>query len=140
MAKKSQNLKMDYEVGFGKPPKSTRFVKGQSGNPNGRPKVGINFKTMVKRVLSETVIVNEGGQRKYKSKLEVAMTQIANKAASGDIKATQMMIGLAPVFDEIEQQAALSPDLIADREHAQKIAARLTKNLVNKVKDEEHED
>ncbi|PJK27655.1 DUF5681 domain-containing protein [Minwuia thermotolerans] len=28
----------DYEVGFGKPPRSTRFQKGRSGNPRGRPK------------------------------------------------------------------------------------------------------
>lgn len=28
----------DYEVGYGKPPAETRFKKGQSGNPNGRPK------------------------------------------------------------------------------------------------------
>ena len=28
----------DYEVGYGKPPKHTRFKKGQSGNPKGRPK------------------------------------------------------------------------------------------------------
>lgn len=27
-----------YEVGYGKPPKSTRFKKGQSGNPGGRPR------------------------------------------------------------------------------------------------------
>lgn len=27
-----------YEVGYGKPPTSTRFQKGSSGNPNGRPK------------------------------------------------------------------------------------------------------
>jgi hypothetical protein len=28
----------DYTVGYGKPPVHTRFVKGQSGNPRGRPK------------------------------------------------------------------------------------------------------
>jgi hypothetical protein len=28
----------EYEVGYGKPPVHTRFRKGQSGNPNGRPK------------------------------------------------------------------------------------------------------
>jgi hypothetical protein len=27
-----------YEVGFGKPPKQTRFKKGRSGNPRGRPR------------------------------------------------------------------------------------------------------
>jgi Family of unknown function (DUF5681) len=28
----------DYEVGYGKPPARSRFSKGQSGNPKGRPK------------------------------------------------------------------------------------------------------
>jgi hypothetical protein len=27
-----------HEIGYGKPPRHTRFVKGRSGNPNGRPK------------------------------------------------------------------------------------------------------
>ena len=30
----------DYEVGYKQPPKSTRFVKGRSGNPKGRPPKG----------------------------------------------------------------------------------------------------
>jgi hypothetical protein len=30
--------KKDYEVGYKKPPKDTRFKAGQSGNPRGRPK------------------------------------------------------------------------------------------------------
>ena len=28
--------KRDYEVGYGKPPRHTRFTKGRSGNPRGR--------------------------------------------------------------------------------------------------------
>jgi hypothetical protein len=28
----------DYEIGYGKPPERTRWKKGQSGNPRGRPK------------------------------------------------------------------------------------------------------
>ncbi len=36
----TRDLQQDegYEVGYGKPPKHTRFVKGQSGNPRGRPR------------------------------------------------------------------------------------------------------
>jgi hypothetical protein len=28
----------NYEVGYGKPPRSRRFSKGRSGNPKGRPR------------------------------------------------------------------------------------------------------
>ena len=34
----SKSKSPDYEVGFGKPPSKTKFKKGQSGNPRGRPK------------------------------------------------------------------------------------------------------
>jgi hypothetical protein len=30
--------KNDYEVGYKRPPVATRFKKGQSGNPSGKPK------------------------------------------------------------------------------------------------------
>ena len=33
-----RDKKSDYEVGYGKPPRETRFVKGRSGNPRGRPR------------------------------------------------------------------------------------------------------
>ena len=47
----------DYNVGKGKPPKSTRFKPGQSGNPKGRPKGRKNLKTELDEVLNATVML-----------------------------------------------------------------------------------
>jgi hypothetical protein len=85
----------DYEVGYGKPPKEHRFKKGQSGNPSGRPKGRLNMATVIERELHEKVVVNENGERKTITKLEAAMKQVANKAASGDLRAFQQVTGLA---------------------------------------------
>ena len=38
-----ETRKIDYEVGYGKPPKNTQFQKGVSGNPKGRPKKSLDF-------------------------------------------------------------------------------------------------
>ena len=43
----------DYEVGYGKPPRHTRFTKGQSGNPRGRPPGAKNLKTLLSEALNE---------------------------------------------------------------------------------------
>ena len=45
----------DYEVGYGKPPRHSRFVKGQSGNPRGRPAGAKNFTTLLEEALNEPV-------------------------------------------------------------------------------------
>jgi hypothetical protein len=57
----------DYEVGYGKPPRHTRFAKGQSGNPRGRPRGAKNFNTLLEEALDEPVTVTENGGRALRS-------------------------------------------------------------------------
>jgi hypothetical protein len=83
------------QVGYGHPPKDTRFKKGQSGNPKGRRKGSHNVATVFARTLREKVVINEQGQRKTVTKLEAAVKQFVNKAASGDLRALQMLVTLA---------------------------------------------
>jgi len=96
----------DYEVGFGKPPAGTRFKKGQSGNPKGRPKGTLNMATVLARTLREKVVVNESGRRKTITKLEAAVKQLVNKAASGDLGALRH---LANLVASAEERAAQLP-------------------------------
>ena len=52
----------DHEVGYGKPPRHSQFVKGQSGNPRGRPP-GMSAKRAKALALKEAyrvVTVREG--------------------------------------------------------------------------------
>jgi hypothetical protein len=81
-------------IGYGNPPKATRFQKGVSGNPRGRPKGARNFTSIVATTLGEHVVVNENGQRKAITKLEAAVKQLVNRAAGGEARSIQMLIGL----------------------------------------------
>jgi hypothetical protein len=83
------------QVGYGSPPESTRFKKGVSGNPKGRPKGSVNVATSFAKALREKVVINERGQRKTVTKLEAALKQLVNKAASGDLRALRQLIELA---------------------------------------------
>ena len=82
-------------VGYANPPKATRFKKGVSGNPKGRPKGSLNVATAFIKALRERVVINEHGQRKSVTKFEAALKQLVNKAASGDLRALAQLIGLA---------------------------------------------
>ncbi|MCF1710353.1 DUF5681 domain-containing protein [Tabrizicola sp. J26] len=48
-----------YEVGYAKPPESTRFRKGQSGNPRGRPKGAKNKLPALHEERMKTIILEE---------------------------------------------------------------------------------
>ncbi len=80
--------------GYGCPPSGTRFKKGQSGNPKGRPKGSRNLSTAILAAANERVTIVENGRRKTITKLEAATKQLANKAASGNERAMQMLYGL----------------------------------------------
>jgi hypothetical protein len=116
----------DYVVGYGKPPLHSRFQKGRSGNPKGRPRGRRNMSTLLSDALNGSVIVVENGRRKKITKREAIVTQLVNKSASADLKATQMVLAM---LSDLESQADASADPApfteADQQVIQRIQARL---------------
>lgn len=67
------------------------FKKGVSGNPKGRPRGSRNQSSLFEDIVNAPVPVTENGKRKIITKREASLIQLANKAASGDLRATKML-------------------------------------------------
>jgi hypothetical protein len=91
----------DYEVGYGKPPRETRFVKGRSGNPRGRPRGAKSFSALLSDKLNEPVTVADNGGRRKISKREAIVTQLVNRSAAGDFRAIKILLD---TLRDIERQ------------------------------------
>jgi hypothetical protein len=93
----------DYEVGYRKPPKSSQFKKGVSGNPLGRRKKSADFGSKLLRECDQKLIINENGKRKVITKSEGVVKQLLNKSLSGHHPSTRLLIPL--YLQELEKAA-----------------------------------
>jgi hypothetical protein len=84
----------DYEVGYGRPPKSGQFKKGISGDPSGRPKKSSDFASELQKELQSKVTINENGQKKVIKKSEGVAKQVVNKALSGNLPAVRLVMSV----------------------------------------------
>ncbi len=83
-----------YKVGYRRPPISTRFQPGQSGNPKGRPKGARNNVSMAQDALEQTIRVRTNGTAQIMTVREAAYRRLAERAVGGDLKALQFLLGL----------------------------------------------
>lgn len=79
---------MSEGAGYGKPPAATRFKKGRSGNPKGRPK-NRHRSAPYDAVLGQMVTIREDGRERRVTAAEAFLLQLTQKGLAGDSAATR---------------------------------------------------
>ena len=74
----------DEKVGYKRPPKRTRFKKGQSGNPKGRPKKQNDIANTFDRTLTESLTYREGDTLREMPAAEAMLYAQICKAMQGN--------------------------------------------------------
>ena len=82
----------DYEVGYGKPPRTSQFKKGESENPSGRPKKPTDSDSEWRRELASKMTVIEKGKRSTITKSAAYKRQTTNKAIQGNAQAIRVVM------------------------------------------------
>ena len=100
--------KMDYEVGYGKPPKEHRFKPGQSGNRRGRPKRLPEIADLLAKELRRKHTIVEGGQRISVAMIHLLIKRLLEKAAKGHFLALMRTLELADQLQQLERRSAIT--------------------------------
>src|SRR5579862_2107375 len=94
--------KQEFEAGYKRPPKAGQFVRGQSGNPKGRPKGSQNTATAFLKIARQRIRVTINGRIKSITKLEAIILQVVSKAVSGDLRAAKDVLTLHSLLERTE--------------------------------------
>lgn len=84
---------MSKHVGYGSPPEHSRFKKGQSGNPSGRPKRPARLGDDLMDELAEKIPVTIGGRSRHITKQRGLIKALVASALKGDIRAASLLMG-----------------------------------------------
>jgi hypothetical protein len=90
------------DIGFGRPPRATRFKPGCSGNPRGRPRGAKARRTIVEDLARELHWVTEDGHQRQRTTLELIILRLRAKALSGDLRAIEAFRGILDRYDPQE--------------------------------------
>jgi|ERR1700722_2145501 hypothetical protein len=128
-----KRLNSGRKVGSGRAESSkpTQFVKGKSGNPNGREKGVRNLATEIEEELNIRIPITENGTRKNITKRKAIAKQLVNKAATGDPKAIPVLLNQTRL-QEARSATGPAPDVLSQSEDELVMA-----NIVKRIREAE---
>jgi hypothetical protein len=92
----------DYEVGYRKPPRHTRFQKGVCPNPAGRRGAkGASEKDAFQKILSKRVPYTTRSGRKKATRLDILVQQHIGFALNGDVKSIVALLNMHAQFSSV---------------------------------------
>jgi len=90
------------DVGYRRPPRATRFTKGQSGNPSGRRR-GRRREAPYEAVLGQLVTIREGGVERRVAAAEAFLLQLTKRGLEGDGAAARATLA---VIEEVTERSS----------------------------------
>lgn len=109
------------KVGYGNPPVEHQFKPGQpSANPKGRPRKNKAYQQAVLEQLNRMITVTVGGKRRKVSVTDIALQQLGNKAAAGDLAAIKEITKLYQQIAPLKPQPEMSLEELNFRQEAAK--------------------
>ena len=94
-------------IGYRRPPASTRFRKGQSGNPRGRPR-GRRNEPPYEAVLGQMVTIREDGVERRVTAAEAFLLHVTKRGLEGDGAAARA--AMAAIEEARAARLASEPD------------------------------
>ena len=123
---KDRKVPGNYEVGYRKPPRHTRFKPNQSGNPKGRSLKSRNLKTDLVNELGGSIRVREGDREFKISKQEAFLKSLVGRSLQGDARASGLVVSLMARLLDL---ASSAPDDTANAEEQAIIDAYIARRL-----------